>query len=245
MFTKPLALITGASRGIGRATALKFAKEGYDLFITCEKNETLLTHTRAEAEMLGGRCVQWTGDVGNANDCEKLFSHLKESFRRLDVMVLNAGISHIGLLQDMKIEEWDRMIRTDLSSAFYLSRLAIPMMISGGHGKIIAVSSIWGNSGASCEVAYASAKGGINAFTKALAKELAPSDIQVNAVAPGVIDTDMNRFLSPEECALLRDEIPAGRFGTPEETADLIFGIASAGSYLTGQVITLSGGFSI
>ncbi len=242
---KKTACITGASRGIGRATALKFAKEGYDLALSCATNTELLSAVAKEASALGARCVTFTGDMGTPDACEAFFRLLRSSFPSLDVLVCNAGISYLGLLQDMTPADWDRMIRTDLSAVFYLSRLAIPMMLSAGHGKIICLSSVWGNAGASCEVAYSAAKGGVNAFTKALAKELAPSNIQVNAVAPGTIDTEMNQWLSPEERALLSEEIPAGRFGTAEETAALIHTLAEAGSYLTGQIITLSGGWQI
>lgn len=242
---KPLACITGASRGIGRQIALQLAEEGYDLFISCAHSASLLERTKAEAEAAGARCVTFVGDIGSPDDCGALFRLLQANFPTLDVLVLNAGISQLGLLQDMGIADWDRMIRTDLSSAFYLSRLAIPMMISAGHGKIIALSSVWGHSGASCEVAYSAAKGGLNAFTKALAKELAPANIQVNAVAPGVIETEMNGFLSSEERRDLEEEIPAGRFGTAKEVAELVGMLAASGSYLTGQILTLSGGWEI
>lgn len=242
---KKTACITGASRGIGRAAALKFAKEGYDLALSCVSNTALLSEVAGEAAALGARCVTFTGDMGDPTACDAFFHRLRGSFPSLDVLVCNAGISYLGLLQDMTPSDWDRMIRTDLSAVFYLSRLAIPMMLSAGHGKIICLSSVWGNAGASCEVAYSAAKGGVNAFTRALAKELAPSNIQVNAVAPGTIDTEMNQWLSSEERALLSDEIPAGRFGTAEETADLIHTLAESGSYLTGQIITLSGGWQI
>ena len=237
------ACITGASRGIGRAAALKFAGQGYDLALCCANNETALRETAAAAERLGSRTLLFVGDLGDPEACTRFFDEIRKTFGRLDVLVNNAGISIHGLLQDMTVSEWDTMIRTNLSSVFYLSRLAIPMMLHQGGGKIINISSVWGAAGASCE--YSAAKGGVNAFTKALAKELAPSNIQVNAVAPGTIDTEMNAFLDPEERAALEEEIPAGRFGTPEETADLIFALAESGSYLTGQIVTLSGGWQI
>ena len=239
------ACITGASRGIGRAAALKFAGQGYDLALCCAKNETALQETAAAAEQLGSRTLLFIGDLGDPEACGRFAEAIRKTFDRLDVLVNNAGISIHGLLQDMTVSEWDTLIRTNLSSVFYLSRLEIPMMLHQGGGKIINVSSVWGAAGASCEAAYSAAKGGVNAFTKALAKELAPSNIQVNAVAPGTIDTEMNAFLDPEERAALEEEIPAGRFGTPEETADLIFTLAESGSYLTGQIVTLSGGWQI
>ena len=203
--------ITGASRGIGKAAALKFAAEGYDLALSCVKNESALRETAAEAERLGSRTMLFVGDIGDPEACSRFFKLIRETFGRLDVLVCNAGISRHGLFQDMQPEEWDEMLRTNLSSVFYLSRLAVPMMLHRGGGKIITVSSVWGAAGASCETAYSAAKGGVNAFTKALAKELAPSNIQVNAVAPGTIDTEMNAFLDPEErAALVKHTVSAG-----------------------------------
>ena len=183
------------------------------------------------------------GDMGDMSQCEKLFKQIKKQFGTLDVLVNNAGISYIGLLQDMKSEDWERIIRTNLTSVFNLSRLAIPCMVSQKYGKIINISSVWGNVGAACEVAYSATKGGINAFTKALAKELAPSNIQVNAVACGAIDTEMNQFLEEDELIGLVEEIPAGRLGRAEEVADLVYHLGYKNSYLTGQVIGLDGGW--
>ena len=143
----------------------------------------------------------------------------------------------------MTSEDWDRIIRTNLTSVFNCCKLAVPDMVSRQQGKIVNISSVWGSTGASCEAAYSASKGGVNAFTKALAKELAPSNIQVNAVACGAMDTEMNRFLSEDEMASLLDEIPSGRLGRPEEAADLVYYLALENSYLTGQVIGLDGGW--
>ena len=165
-----------------------------------------------------------------------------KTFGAIDVLVNNAGISYVGLLQDMSSENWDRIVRTNLTSVFNCCKLAIPMMLAGGGGKIINISSVWGVAGASCEVAYSATKGGINAFTKALAKELAPSNIQVNAVACGAIDTEMNQWLEEDELLRLVDEIPAGRLGRAEEVADFVYHLGYKGSYLTGQIIRLDGG---
>ena len=244
---KKTALVTGASGGIGRAAALKFAEAGYDLVLCCGKRTGLLEETAALAGAKGSRCFLFTGDLGDAAECSRLFREAFESGRCSgpDVLVNNAGTSHLGLFQDMTPEEWDRLIRTDLSSVFYMTRLAVPRMLSLGHGKIINVSSVWGTAGASCEAAYSAAKGGVNALTRALAKELAPSHIQVNAVAPGTIDTEMNAWLSEEERAALEEEIPAGRFGTAEEAAQVILMLAEGPEYLTGQIVTVSGGWQI
>ncbi|MBO5524526.1 MAG: SDR family oxidoreductase, partial [Roseburia sp.] len=174
---------------------------------------------------------------------QQLFSEVTERFGGIDVLINNAGISHIGLLSDMTIEEWNRIVNTNLTSVFSSCKLAIPYMVHQKAGKIINISSVWGIAGASCEVAYSACKGGVNAFTKALAKELAPSNIQVNAIACGVIDTQMNACFSEEEREALAEEIPAGRFGLPEEVAALALQLATGNDYLTGQIITLDGGW--
>lgn len=150
------------------------------------------------------------GDVSDYTYMEQLFSQSEARFGGIDILVNNAGISHIGLLEDMTIDEWNRIIGVNLTSVFSASKLALPHMIHQKSGKILNISSIWGNVGASCEVAYSACKGGINSFTRALAKELAPSNIQVNAIACGVIDTEMNACFSEEERAQLAEEIPAG-----------------------------------
>lgn len=254
-------LVTGASRGIGKAVALKFAKENYNVAISCIRSEARLMETKAEIEEIQAAlrlrlpslnenearrpagCLAFLGDMGDMPTCEKLFAQIRESFGHLDVLVNNAGISYMGLLQDMSCEDWDRVIRTNLTSMFNLSKLAIPDMVSLKSGKIINISSVWGQRGASCEVAYSASKGAVNAFTRALAKELAPSHIQVNAIACGAIDTEMNHFLNTDELQALVDEIPAGRLGTPEEAADLVLYLAQGNQYLTGQVIGLDGGW--
>lgn len=237
-------LITGASRGIGRAIATRFAKEGYSLVINCCNSPAALAEVKKELETTYHVPVLASvGNVGDFQYVEKFFEEIKEHFHGIDVLVNNAGISHIGLLHDMSLEEWQNLININLSSAFYTSKLAIPYMLSQKHGKIINISSVWGNVGASCEVAYSASKGGLNTFTKALAKELAPSNIQVNAIACGCIDTAMNQCFSVEERQSLTEEIPAGRFGTVDEVANLAFSLAENHSYLTGQVISLDGGW--
>lgn len=237
-------LVTGASRGIGKAIAIKYAKKGYNVVINCIHREAQLLQTKAEIESYQVSCLSYLGDVGEFHCCQELFRKIKKQFGGLDVLVNNAGIAYIGLLQDMKPENWDLVVRTNLTSVFNCCKLAIPMMLEKGQGKIINISSIWGVAGASCEVAYSATKGGVNAFTKALAKELAPSGIQVNAVACGAIDTEMNQFLSEEELIGLVEEIPAGRLGKAEEVADLAYHLGYKESYLTGQIIGLDGGWS-
>ena len=234
------ALITGASRGIGRAIACAFASAGYDLFLTCLRSEESLKQLcRDLSERCGVRAVPFCGDMGDFAAVQSLFSGI----RRLDVLVNNAGISHIGLLSDMSPEEWRRVMATNLDSCFYTCKLAVPLMVHENRGKILNISSVWGSAGASMEAAYSASKGAVNSLTKALAKELAPSNIQVNAIACGVIDTDMNRCFSEEEMRALIEEIPADRLGSAEEVAALALQLAGSPSYLTGQIIALDGGF--
>ena len=173
----------------------------------------------------------------------RIFQQISNTCGGLDVLVNNAGVAYIGLLTDMTDTDWETVLGTNLSSVFYCSRAAVPYMVSKKSGRIINISSMWGTSGASCEAAYSAAKSGVNGLTRALAKELAPSNIQVNAIACGVIDTAMNAQLSEEDRLLLMDEVPAGRFGTPEEVAELVIDLAEHHNYMTGQVIGLDGGF--
>lgn len=241
---KKTVLITGASRGIGRATALLFAARGYHVFLNCRKSWKELHHVKAQIDgMQLGSCEIVTGDVGNPEDVRGIFDVIALSCTGLDILVNNAGVAYMGLLSEMSDGDWNQIISTNLSSVFYCCREAIPHMVKVKRGRIINVSSMWGTSGASCEAAYSASKSGMHGLTKALAKELAPSNIQVNAVACGVIDTAMNQMLDDTEKATLCEEIPAGRFGTPDEAAQMIWDIANAPEYMTGQIIGLDGGF--
>ena len=241
---KKYVLVTGASRGIGRSTALLFAENGYHVFLNCCRSAGEIEEVKKEIDSAGrGSCEIVMGDVGNPRDVNNIFEKIGRTCGRLHVLVNNAGISHIGLLSDMSDSQWDAVLRTNLSSVFYCCRAAIPGMVAKKQGRIINVSSMWGVSGASCEAAYSASKAGVCGLTRALAKELAPSNIQVNAIACGIIDTDMNSCLAPEEMAALREEIPAGRLGSPSEAAGLIFSIAQAPPYMTGQIITIDGGW--
>lgn len=237
-------LITGASRGIGRAIAAAFAQEGYRLILNCSKSETELLALKEE---LVATChtevLTSVGDVSSFAYVSKLFDEAAARFGGVDILINNAGISYIGLLSDMSIDEWEHIVGTNLTSVFSTCKLAIPHMVHKKSGKIINISSVWGNVGASCEVAYSACKGGMNSFTRALAKELAPSNIQVNAIACGVIDTQMNACFDECERQALTEEIPAGRFGTPEEVAALALQLCTGNNYLTGQIITLDGGW--
>lgn len=237
-------LITGASRGIGKAAALRFAKEGYHVFLNCNTSVNELRNVQEEINRnYPGYSTLVPGNVGNAKDVQNIFTKIYETCDTLDVLINNAGIAHIGLLSDMSDEEWRRVIDTNLSSVFYCCRLAIPPMVSRKSGSIINISSMWGTSGASCEAAYSASKSGVHGLTRALAKELAPSHIPVNAIACGVVDTVMNALLDERERKQLEDEIPAGRFATPEEIAEIIWQTANAPDYMTGQIIGVDGGY--
>lgn len=235
------AMVTGASRGIGKAVARELAGKGYDLFLTCHKNEEMISDVKHELEQeFGISCRTYCFSIYNEERLAEMF----EDISYLDVLVNNAGISYVGLLADMTLESWQEVINTNLSACFLTCKYAIPEMIRRKKGKIINISSVWGNVGAAMEVAYSASKGGVNAFTRALARELAPSNIQVNAIACGVIDTDMNRCFSKEDMAELVNEIPADRIGRPEEVAALAGMLCGGNEYLTGQVITLDGGWT-
>lgn len=236
-------VVTGASRGIGRAVSIYYAQNGFNVCICCCKNSEMLEKVRQEILNYGVECIAYTGDIGNFQECETFFKLITQSYSKIDILVNNAGISHIGLLQDMSPDEWHNIVEANLTSVFNCCKLAIPIMLSRHAGKIVNISSVWGCVGASTEVAYSATKGGINSFTKALAKELAPSNIQVNAIACGIIDTDMNGFLNDDELQSVLDEVPAGRIGKPEDVAKLAFDITNTSDYLTGQVIKLDGGW--
>lgn len=237
-------LITGASRGIGKAIAIQFAMAGHNLVITCQNSrDELEIVAKNITDKYGVRVVIFVGNMGDF-DCVAQLRDLAESqLGAIDVVVNNAGRSVVGLFTDMTPVEWDELIKANLSSAFYVSQAFAKGMIIRQSGCIINISSMWGRVGASCEVAYSATKGAMDAMTKAMAKELAPSHIRVNAVSCGVIDTTMNGHLSEDEKQELAESIPAGRFGSPEEVAALCLKLVEAPEYMTGQIIGIDGGF--
>lgn len=236
-------LITGISRGIGKAIALEFAKNKYNV-IGCAKSDfNGLSDTKNLVNSYGMDSYIALCDITNEEEIKKFIYESTNKLGGIDILINNAGISYIGLLQDMSILEWNNIINTNLTSTFLMSKYVIPYMLKKQNGHIINISSVWGNIGASMEVAYSASKGGLNTFTKALAKELAPSNILVNTISPGFIDTEMNNNFEKEELEAIFEEIPLGRAGKTSEVADLVYKIATS-KYLTGQIITIDGGWT-
>ena len=234
-------LITGGSRGIGKAMVKAFSDKGYKVAFTYKSSldeaENLSKETGALAIM---------ADSAKENDVVKAVSTAANTLGGIDILINNAGISSFSLLQDLTLTEWNECMAVNLTSAFLYSREVIPYMLRSHEGRIINISSMWGLAGASCEVHYSAAKAGLIGFTKALAKELGPSGITVNAIAPGVIDTDMNSHLSDEDMKELSDETPVGRIGNAEEIAKAAIYLSSDdASFITGAVLNISGGLII
>ena len=240
---KKTALVTGASRGIGKAIATSLAKEGYDLVLICHNNTDLLETLATELnKTYCTTSLCFTGDVGDFSFLSRVRDEIYSKDIFVSVIVNNAGVSYYGLIQDMEISQWQRVMDTNLSSMFYTAKLFSPEMVSRKSGHIINITSMWGQRGASCEVCYSASKGGVDAFTKALAKELAPSNVSVNAISCGVIDTDMMQIFDEEEKNALAEDIPMGRFGLPEEVGQAVVSLLS-NTYMTGQIIGLDGGY--
>lgn len=243
MNKKLYAMITGASGEIGSAIARELALTGYDLTLLGNQSGDSLEEIAQTCRQHGSQVETLTGDLRHPNTVRDLIHQAMKTRKNVDLLVNCAGISFVGLLTDMSSEDWANVMDTNLSSVFYVCRLVLPYMVHNKSGRIINISSLWGNTGASCEVAYSASKGGLNAFTRALAKELAPSGISVNALACGMIDTKMNDCFSEKEKEDICHEIPIGRMGTPKEVAQTVTLLSKAPLYLTGQIITLDGGW--
>ncbi|SFQ25979.1 3-oxoacyl-[acyl-carrier protein] reductase [Lachnospiraceae bacterium XBB1006] len=237
--------ITGASKGIGAAIARAFALEGHRLILNTGSDKSGLLALADELSALPShpQIVTSVGDIGDAGYVTDMLEEGTHVLGPVDILINNAGVSYIGLLTDMTDADWMRVMNTNLNSCFYTSRAVLPHMIQMKSGHIINITSMWGQVGASCEVAYSASKGGLIAFTKALAKELAPSNIQVNAISCGVIDTRMNQCFDEEERELLRAEIPMDRFGTAAEVALAVQHMIAMPDYVTGQILTIDGGY--
>lgn len=239
-----IALITGASRGIGRAIAIEMAKEGASIAINYSKDDNGAKETLEQIKKINGYGVLVKEDISSYENTKTMVDEIISTMGRIDILVNNAGISTVGLFMDSDEESINKIMNVNLMGPIYLTRHVINYMMMKKSGSIVNISSMWGEVGASCEVLYSASKGGINLFTKALAKELAPSNIRVNGIAPGVIDTSMNSFLGEEDRKSLEEEIPMGRFGESDEIGKLaVFLCSDDSSYITGQIIRADGGY--
>lgn len=239
-------LITGASRGIGRAAAELFAREGYGVAINYNNSADAAQSLANTLRGKGAHAVAFKADVSDMEQVRIMVEHCEAEFGHIDVLINNAGIAQQKLFTDLTTEDWNRMFAVDVTGVFNCCRLVLPSMIGRHSGKIINVSSIWGICGASCEVHYSAAKAAVIGLTKALAKEVGPSNIQVNCIAPGIIGTQMNAALTPADQVALCDETPLGRFGSPDDiAAAMLFFASHAADFITGQILSPNGGFVI
>lgn len=238
------AIVTGGAKGIGKAIVEELAKNGINLVINYNKSEQAAKDLRQELTQDGCNVEIYKADVSKREEAKRLVSFAKEKFGEIDILINNAGIDKWQLFTDITDEDWDEIISCNLNSAFYMTQEVVKDMIHNKKGTIINISSIWGITGASCEVAYSVSKAGMDGLTKALAKELAPSGIRVNSIAPGAIMTDMNKNLTNEEIEEVNNQIPLGRFGTPQEVAKCAKWLVED-SYTTGQIISPNGGWVI
>ena len=243
---QPVALVTGSSGGIGQAIALRLSLAGCRVLVNYQHNEAATAQLCAQIQAGGGQAIAIQADVSQPEQVAAMFATAQAAFGPVDILVNNAGLSHFGLITDITPTEWRRLFAVNVDGAFHCIQAALPSMVHNKQGCIINISSIWGLVGGSCEAAYSATKGALIALSKALAKELGPSNIRVNCVAPGVIDTDMVRPLGPQTLKDLAEETPLGRLGTPQDVAECVSFLCSpAGDFLTGQVIAPNGGLVV
>lgn len=237
-------LITGASRGIGKATAIEFAKKGYVVAVNYNKSKSEAEKLCREITALGGKAKAFSADISKADSVKKMVKDVLEHFGKIDVLINNAGVAlNQGLFTDFTEEDIEKVFKTNVFGMMNVTKEVIPEFIKKKSGKIVNVSSVWGVLGASCEVIYSSSKGAVIAFTKALARELAPSGVCVNCIAPGMIDTDMNSHLSDADKKAFSEEIPLYRIGKADEVAKAVYFLASEDAdYITGKVMEVDGG---
>ncbi len=237
-------LITGGSRGIGAAAVRAFAQAGYAVALNYCRSRDAALRLAEELTAQGHTVLPVQADVSDPDQVRHMVDNVLDNFCQLDILICNAGTAWRGLLCDLTDQDWHRLRGTDLDGVLYCCRAVYRHMVSRKQGRILTVSSMWGRSGASCEAAYSAAKAGVIGLTQALARELGPSGITVNCVAPGVIDTEMNAGLTPEDLQALSEETPLGRLGTPEDVARALLFLASPeAGFLTGQVLGVDGGY--
>lgn len=238
------AIVTGGAKGIGRAIVKEIAKKGINVVINYNTSKEQAEKLQKELADNGYKAEIYKADVSKREQAKALIEFAQKQFGNIDILVNNAGIDQFKLFTDITDEDWNNILQTNLTSVFYTTQEAVKNMIKNKKGCIINISSIWGITGASCEVAYSVSKAGIDGLTKSLAKELGPSNIRVNSIAPGAILTDMNKNLTNEEIQEVNSQIPMGRFGTPEEIAKCVNWLIED-TYTTGQIISPNGGWVI
>lgn len=236
-----IAIVTGGTRGIGKAIVYEFCKNGIKVVLNYKNSDDLAINIKNE---LGDMVEIFKADVSQREEVKKLINFTLDKFKTIDILVNNAGIAQEKMFIDLTDDDWDNMIRTNLTSVFYTIQEVLPIMIHNKDGNIINISSIYGLTGGSCEVHYSASKAGIDGLTKALAKELGPSNIRINSIAPGAIDTDMNKNLTDEEWELIEEETPLMKRGRPEDIARCAMWLANE-EFTTGQVISPNGGLVI
>lgn len=239
-----VALVTGSAKGIGREICIQLAKNGYDIIAHYNKSEIKANELKNEILKIGTNCITIKADLTNKTDIDNMFLLISQTYKKIDVLINNAGISLEKMLIDCSYEDICNVISTNLSSMIYITKLAVNNMLKYNEGKIVNISSIWGECGASCESIYSASKGGMIAFTKAMAKELAYQNITVNCICPGAIETDMMKNFSEEDRKAIIEEIPLQKIGTPKDVADAVLYLINS-NYITGATISVNGGLLI
>lgn len=244
MLPNKVILVTGGSRGIGANIVQELSKQGYTVIMNYNKSEEQANKIKNELENNGIHIDIVKADISKRNEVKNLINFIIGKYEHIDVVINNAGISQIKLFTEITDEDWNKMLQTNLTSAFYVTQEAVPSMIQKKSGCIINISSVWGIVGASCEVHYSVAKAGLDGMTKALAKELGPSNIRVNSIAPGIINTEMNKELSEQELENIANEIPLEKIGYPHSITNCVKWLIED-DYTTGQIISVNGGWVI